>query len=213
MSLLTINWLDSCRSDDVTVVGQRSSARPRPAEKSVRTPSQPAFRPSIEKILLYAEPEAGALVPNTRFKRTPCGVPPAVPWVPPSAGAEKWEKWRKWLACQKYEPHGPADCTVAFARRRRRRNDDDKGSISTFENQFSTRAPHNLVGSRFSQPLFFLRKKTRENGRNVHALNSTSRGACERLRDGVGRRGGEHREAQRGVEEGVGGRQVQRLPN
>ena len=25
-----------------------------------------------------------------------------------------------------------------------RRNDDDKGSISTFENQFSTRAPHNL---------------------------------------------------------------------
>ena len=70
--------------------------------------------------------------------------PPAVSWAPPSAGAEKWEKWRKWPACQKYESDGPADCTVAFARRRRRRNDDDKGSISTFENQFSTRAPHNL---------------------------------------------------------------------
>ena len=39
---------------------------------------------------------------------------------------------------------------------------------------------------------------------------STSRGTRERLRDGVGRRGGEHREAQRGVEEGGGGRQVQR---
>ena len=116
----------------------------RSAEKSVRTPSQPAFRPSIETLCLYAEPEAGALVPNTRFYRTPCGVPPAVTWVPPSAGAEKWEKWRKWPACQKYESDGPADCTVAFARRRRRRNDDDKGSISTFDNQFSTRAPHNL---------------------------------------------------------------------
>ena len=160
------------------------------------------------KVLPHAEPEAGALVPNTRFKRTPCAVPPAVSWAPPSAGAEKWEKWRKWLACQKYESDGPADCTVAFARRRRRRNDDDKGSISTFENQFSTRAPH--IGSRFSQPLSFLRKKTRENGRNVHALDSTSRGARERLRDGVGRRGGEHRGAQRGVEEGGGGRQVQR---
>ena len=114
----------------------RDSARS--AEKSVRTPSQPAFRPSIESLALYAEPEAGALVPNTRFKRTPCDAPPAVTWAPPSAGAEKWEKWRKWPACQKYESDGPADCTVAFARRRRKRNDDDKGSISTFENQFST---------------------------------------------------------------------------
>ena len=114
------------------------------ALKSVRTPSQPAFRPSMGGLPPHAEPEAGALVPNTRFKRTPCGVPPAVSWAPPSAGAEKWENWRKWPACQKYESDGPADCTVAFARRRRRRNDDDKGSISTFENQFSTRAPHNL---------------------------------------------------------------------
>jgi hypothetical protein len=111
----------------------------RSAEKSVRTPSQPAFRPSIGSLAPYAEPEAGALVPNTRLFRRPCAVPPAVTWAPPSAGAEKWEKWRKWLACQKYESDGPADCTVAFARRRRRRNDDDKGSISTFENQFSTR--------------------------------------------------------------------------
>jgi hypothetical protein len=118
----------------------------RPSEKSVRTPSQPAFRPSIERLPLYAESEAGALVPNTRLFRRPCDAPPAVTWAPPSAGAEKWEKWRKWLACQKYESDGPADCTVAFARRRRRRNDDDKGSISTFGNQFSTtcRAPHNL---------------------------------------------------------------------
>ena len=126
-----------------TVVGRwRDGARL--AVKSVRTPSQPAFRPSIESLALYAEPEAGALVPNTRLFRRPCDVPPAVSWAPPSAGAEKWEKWRKWPACQKYESDGPADCTVAFARRRRRRNDDDKGSISTFENQFSTRAPHNL---------------------------------------------------------------------
>ena len=110
----------------------------RSAEKSVRTPSQPAFRPSMGKVLPHAEPEAGALVPNTRLFRRPCDVPPAVTWAPPSAGAEKWEKWRKWLACQKYESDGPADCTVAFARRRRRRNDDDKDSISTFENQFST---------------------------------------------------------------------------
>ena len=44
----------------------------------------------------------------------------------------------------------------------------------------------------------------------TYALDSTSRGARERLRDGVGRRGGEHREAQRGMEEGGGGRQVQR---
>ena len=35
------------------------------------------------QILLHAEPEAGALVPNTRFKRTPCGVPPAVTWRRP----------------------------------------------------------------------------------------------------------------------------------
>jgi hypothetical protein len=59
----------------------------------------------------------------------------------------------------------------------------------------------------------FLEKETRENGRNVHALNSTSRGARERLRDGNGRRGGEHSEAQRGVDEGGGGRQEQHLPN
>ena len=39
----------------------------------------------------------------------------------------------------------------------------------------------------------------------TYALDSTSRGARERLRDGVGRRGGEYREAQRGVEEGGGG--------
>ena len=194
---------------DGTVAGRR-----RLALKLVRTPSQPAFRPSMEGLPLHVEPEAGALVPNTRLFRRPCDAPPAVTWAPPSAGAEKWEKWRKWPACQKYESDGPADCTVAFARRRRRRrrNDDVKGSISTFENQFSTRAPHNLVGSRFSQPLIFLRKTTRENGRNVHALNSTSRGARERLRDGIGRRGGEHREAQRGVEEGVGGRNSA-LPN
>ena len=111
------------------------------ALKSVRTPSQPAFRPSMGGLPLHAEPEAGALVPNTRFKHTPCAVPPAVSWAPPSAGAEKWEKWRKWPACQKYESDGPADCTVAFARRRRRRNDDDKGSISTFEISFQ-RAPY-----------------------------------------------------------------------
>ena len=108
-----------------------------------------------------------------------------VSWAPPSAGAEKWEKWRKWLACQKYESDGPADCTVAFARRRRRRNDDDKGSISNTENQFSSRAPHNLRIEILSTT-FFLEKQTRENGRNVHALDSTSRGARERLRDGVG---------------------------
>ena len=123
---------------------QFSSTGHVPFSKSFRTPSQPAFRPSIESLALYAEPEAGTLVPNTRLFRRPCAAPPAVTWAPPSAGAEKWEKWRKWPACQKYESDGPADCTVAFARRRRRRNDDDKGSISTFENQFSTRAPHNL---------------------------------------------------------------------
>jgi hypothetical protein len=48
------------------------------AVKPVRTPSQPAFRPSMEKLLPHAEPEAGALVSNTRFFRTPCGFPPAV---------------------------------------------------------------------------------------------------------------------------------------
>ena len=67
------------------------------------------------------------------------------------------------------------------------------------------------AGSRVLETV--IEKKTRENGRNAHALDSTSRGARERLRDGVGRRGGEHREAQRGVEEGVkggGGRQEQR---
>ena len=57
----------------------RGSARL--ALKSVRTPSQPAFRPSMGQILPHAEPEAGALVPNTRFKRTPCAVPPAVTWA------------------------------------------------------------------------------------------------------------------------------------
>ena len=97
--------------------------------------------------------------------------------------------------------------------------DADAGAMTTRSQplkisfQLLYRAPYNFIGSKFSQPLYFLRKKTRENGRNVHALDSTSRGARERLRDGVGRRGGEHREAQRGVEEGGGGRQVQRLPN
>ena len=59
---------------------------------------------------------------------------------------------------------------------------------------------------------FFLRKENYRSTEwsNVHALGSTSRGARERRRDGVGRRGGEHREAQRGVEEGGGGRQEQR---
>ena len=88
-SLLTINWLDSCRSD-VTVAGQR---------KVCGKVGPNAFAAGLSaqhrEDLLYAEPEAGALVPNTRFKRTPCAVPPAVSWAPPSAGAEKWEKWRK----------------------------------------------------------------------------------------------------------------------
>ena len=116
----------------------------RRALKSGNGNERPCFRLSIETRCLYAGPKGRLRRRSDRFYRKPCGVPPAVPWVPPSAGAEKWEKWRKWLACQKYESDGPADCTVAFARRRRRRNDDDKGSISTFENQFSTRAPHNL---------------------------------------------------------------------
>ena len=53
------------------------------AVKPVRTPSQPAFRPSMRQILPHAEPEAGALVPITRFKRTPCDAPPAVTWRRP----------------------------------------------------------------------------------------------------------------------------------
>ena len=134
----------------------RDSARL--ALKSVRTPSQPAFRPSIESLALYAEPEAGALVPNTRLFRRPCDAPPAVTWAPPSAGAEKWEKWRKWPACQKHESDGPADCTVAFARRRRRRNDDDKGSISNTENETQLE-----LLTIFFLTTFFLRKKSREN--------------------------------------------------
>jgi hypothetical protein len=36
-----------------------------------------------------------------------------------------------------------------------RRNDDNKGSISTFENQFSTRAPHNFL---FLTTFFFEKK-------------------------------------------------------
>ena len=43
----------------------------RPAEKSVRTPSQPAFRPSMGKLLPHTEPEAGALVPNFSARLAP----------------------------------------------------------------------------------------------------------------------------------------------
>ena len=50
----------------------------RRAEKSVGRPSKPAFRPSMGTPCPHAEPEAGVLMLNTRFFRTPCAAPPAV---------------------------------------------------------------------------------------------------------------------------------------
>ena len=109
---------------------RRLRDRARLAIKSVRTPSQPAFRPSMGGLSLHAEPEAGALVPNTNTRFTARLAASRQPSHGlPSAGAEKWEKWRKWLACQKYEVgrtcglHCCIRKTQTQAQRRRQRFD------------------------------------------------------------------------------------------